>query len=122
MILTLACLIGKVIKTNCGIVDGGGPPPEGLEDVIPENRWVHMMNVPGRREEAAFPLPTPSRRSRIGQMPMDSVPRRFYMQIWNKDDTTFLIVPRTFQGPQRDWIRVRFPRCVSLTTSPWCWT
>lgn len=41
MILTYVCLTKKVMKTEWDVVFGDGPPPEGLEDVIPENRLVH---------------------------------------------------------------------------------
>lgn len=121
MILTLVCLTDKLMKTEWDVVGGGGPPSKGLEDVIPENRLVHRINMPGRKEVAASPSPTLGPNPKLGHKPLEPVPRRFYMQIKNEEDTAFLVVPRASQQVLRGWFHIRLPRGVLLahiTTVP----
>ena len=92
---------------------------EGVEDLIPTNRWMKRVVLPGRVEFMRMPLGA-GRRPRTGHKEGAREPMRFYVQIADQEDITMVIIPRWFRPVMKQWLVSGPPRVVSLSANKWC--
>ena len=83
---------------------------EGAEDLIPTNRWLKRVVLPGRVEFMRMALGA-GRRPRSGHEEGAREPIRFYVQIADQEDIAMLIIPPALRPVMKQWL-VTGPPCV----------
>ena len=93
---------------------------EGAEDLIPTNRWLKRVDLPGR--VAFIRLPRSRGRSpRTGHAEGAREPLRFYQHIKDAEDLAILVIPRKFMEVMNEWLVIKqLPRVVRLLANKWC--
>ena len=91
----------------------------GAEDLIPTNRWLKRVVLPGRVDCMRMSLEA-GRRPRTGHEEGAWKPIRFYVQIRDREDIAMLIIPPKFRSVMKKWLVTGPPRVVSLSTNKWC--
>ncbi|KAE8789597.1 Protein transport protein Sec31A [Hordeum vulgare] len=92
---------------------------EGAGDLIPTNRWLQRVVLPGMVEFMRMPLGA-GRRPRTGNEEGAREPIRFYMQIADQEDIAMLIIPPKFRSVMRQCIVLAPPHVISLSANKWC--
>ncbi|KAE8797392.1 Protein transport protein Sec31A [Hordeum vulgare] len=110
------------MKTKWNMAGGGAHVVVGVEtavDFIPTNLWLKRVNLPGR---AAF-MSLPRCRGRAPKTGHEVGSREllhFYVQIKDEEDLAMLVIPPKFEEVMREWLAVKLPRVIRLTTNKWC--
>ncbi|KAE8784901.1 Protein transport protein Sec31A [Hordeum vulgare] len=91
---------------------------EGVEDLIPTNRWLKRAVVPKRVEYMSMLLGA-GRRPRTGHEEGTQEPIRFYVHIHDQEDITMLVTPRAFKPVMKQWLVIGPPCIVSLSANKW---
>lgn len=107
LLITNVCIHGKVIRTQVGHCVGMCHPPPGFQDVLPVIRLAFKSIVLGGREAAA-PLHTHGRRTKLGHKTREWMQGRFYVQM-DMDDMAMLIILTNFQKPLKEWLKNPLP-------------
>ena len=93
---------------------------EGVEDLIPTDRCLKRVDLPGRKAFMSLPR-SRGRSPRTGHEEGAREPLRFYQQIKDNEDLAMLVIPRKFVEVMNTWLVIkRLPRVVRLSANKQC--
>ncbi|KAE8783397.1 Protein transport protein Sec31A [Hordeum vulgare] len=108
------------MKTEWDRAGGGAQAnKEGVEDLIPTNRWLKRVVLPGRVEHMRMPLGTGTRPG-TGHKEGARKPIRLYVQIKDQEDIAMLIIPPKLTSMMKQRLVTVPPRVVSLFANKLC--
>ncbi|KAE8769537.1 F-box domain containing protein,putative,expressed [Hordeum vulgare] len=113
---------GLVPKTEADRASDGArviAGAEGAEDLIPTNRWMQRVNLPGRVEYMNMSMGA-GRRTMVGHEEGAREPIKFYVQIRGEEDISMLTIPPKFRSVMKEWLVNGPPRVASLSANKWC--